>query len=96
MIAGAGLAAGLGLLATQPSVRAADTITFSEHVAPIVYAHCASCHRPGEAAPFSLLTYADVKQRATLIARLTASRRMPPWKAGPGDYEFRKDRKSVV
>jgi mono/diheme cytochrome c family protein len=92
VIAAAGLAAGWSVLATQPSVRAADTVTFSEHVAPIIYAHCASCHRPGEAAPFPLLTYADAKQRATLIAKLTASRRMPPWKAGPSDYEFRNAR----
>lgn len=93
VIGAAGLAAGLSVLATQPHVRAADAITFSEHVAPIVYAHCASCHRPGEAAPFPLLTYADVKQRATLIAKVTSAHRMPPWKAGTSDYEFRNARR---
>jgi hypothetical protein len=38
--------------------------TFNKDIAPIVFANCASCHRPGGAAPFSLLTYADVSSRA--------------------------------
>ncbi|MBI3490295.1 MAG: hypothetical protein HY047_00605 [Acidobacteria bacterium] len=84
---------GLIALGAQPPVHATDAVTFSEHVAPIVYAHCTSCHRPGEAAPFSLLTYEDVKKRATLIANVTASHRMPPWKAGPSDYAFRNARR---
>ena len=55
--------------------RQPDTpVTFNRDIAPIVFAHCASCHRPGEVGPFSLLTYADVRQRATLIAQVTAKR----------------------
>jgi len=53
-----------------------------------VFARCAPCHRPGEIAPFSLLTYGDVKQRATLIADVTARRVMPPWKPSPGGEPF--------
>ena len=64
-------------------------VTFTEHIAPIVYDNCVSCHRPGEAAPFSLISYDDVKNRGQLIAAVTQSRYMPPWQAthGYGDFE---------
>ncbi|MFN0120887.1 MAG: hypothetical protein ACKV2V_10325 [Blastocatellia bacterium] len=68
-------------------------VNFSEHVAPIIFNNCASCHRPGEAAPFTLLNYADVKKRGKLIATVTASRLMPPWKADQGDYGFKHERR---
>jgi tetratricopeptide repeat protein len=50
-------------------------------VAPIVFARCAPCHRPGGAGPFALLSYEDAQRRAQQIARVTARRYMPPWKA---------------
>ncbi|MCC6690191.1 MAG: cytochrome c [Bacteroidia bacterium] len=56
-------------------------VTFSEHVAPIIYNNCTTCHRPGAAGPFSLITYSDVAKRAKMIAKVTASRLMPPWPA---------------
>src|SRR5437870_2992154 len=59
-------------------------VTFTKDVAPLVYRHCASCHRPGEAAPFSLLTYDNVRRRAHQIEEVTRSRYMPPWKAATG------------
>jgi tetratricopeptide (TPR) repeat protein len=62
------------------SAAAQEPVTFSQHIAPIIYEHCASCHRPDGAAPFSLIDYEAARQRATLIARATASRYMPPWK----------------
>jgi tetratricopeptide (TPR) repeat protein len=58
-----------------------------------VYSNCASCHRPGEAAPFSLLSYADVKGRARQIAEITESRYMPPWPPEPGHGEFQGERR---
>src|SRR5262249_9903276 len=67
--------------------------TFNRDVAPLVFKNCAACHRPGEVAPFSLLTYADVKKRAGLIKKATASRFMPPWKPLPGHGEFRAARR---
>lgn len=67
---------------------AQSPVTFSEHVAPIVFANCTPCHRPGEAAPFSLLNYRDARPLAKAIASATASRVMPPWKAGPSDFAF--------
>jgi len=69
--------------------------TFAVDIAPLVNNHCASCHRPGQAAPFSLLSYDDVKRRGTLIVNATARRYMPPWHAtpAPGFPEFRDDRR---
>jgi tetratricopeptide (TPR) repeat protein len=71
----------------------AATVTFARDIAPIVFEHCASCHRPGQAAPFSLLTYDEVRRRAQLIAVVTKSRSMPPWKPEPGYGEFAGERR---
>src|SRR5262245_50242906 len=68
-------------------------VTFSETIAPIIYKNCVACHRPGEAAPFSLITYADVQKRGALIATVTKSRYMPPWHATPGYGEFKDERR---
>jgi hypothetical protein len=79
------LAAALaGVAAAQPSPQRP---TFNE-VAPIIYARCSSCHRPGQSAPFSLLTYDDVKLRAQRMALVTKQRSMPPWPPEPGFGEF--------
>jgi mono/diheme cytochrome c family protein len=69
----------------QSSAAASGAVTFSETIAPIVYANCVTCHRPGQAAPFSLISYEDVAKRGALIARVTESRYMPPWH---GDTDF--------
>jgi tetratricopeptide (TPR) repeat protein len=68
------------LLLAARSVRAAEPVTFSKDIAPIVFEHCTTCHRAGEIGPFPLQTYRDVRQRMTLIADLTKRRVMPPWK----------------
>jgi Tfp pilus assembly protein PilF len=68
------------LLLAAPSTRAAEPVTFSKDIAPIVFEHCTSCHRAGEIGPFPLETYRDVRQRMTLVADLTRRRVMPPWK----------------
>lgn len=70
---------------TSAPPPASSTVTFTEAIAPIVYANCVTCHRPGEAAPFSLISYEDVAKRGQLITRVTASRYMPPWH---GDTDF--------
>lgn len=80
---GAILSATLDARPPQPQV-----VTFSADIAPIVFAHCAGCHHPQGAAPFSLLTYGDVRRRATLIAQATRARLMPPWKSEPGYGDF--------
>lgn len=87
--------ASLALLLTVAALPlfAAEHVTFTEHIAPIVYNRCASCHRPGEAAPFSLLTYEDVSKRGKLITAVTASRYMPPWHAEPASYDYKDSRR---
>jgi hypothetical protein len=65
-----------------------QSITFTSDVAPIVFANCSTCHRPGGSSSFSLLTYDDVKRRAQAIATATRTRYMPPWKPEPGAGEF--------
>ncbi len=66
--------------------------TFAD-IAPIVYEKCAPCHHPGEAAPFSLLTYQDVKKRAAQIATVTRTGVMPPWLPEKGYGDFAGDRR---
>ncbi len=63
-------------------------VTFDRDIAPIIFRSCSSCHRPGEAAPFSLLTYSDVKKHARQIADVTRSRAMPPWLPDPQKLKF--------
>src|ERR1043165_940784 len=81
------------LLLVVGAARPAQTPTFNKDIAPIVYENCANCHRPGEVAPFSLLTYADASKRAKLIATVTERRYMPPWKAEPGYGHFANERR---
>ena len=78
-------AASSGAASAQPS---SAPVTFSRDVAPILYTHCVTCHRPGASAPFSLLTFDDARQRVRLIATAVASRVMPPWQPDnqPGTF----------
>lgn len=63
-------------------------VTFCEHIAPIIYKNCTSCHRPGEAGPFSLITYQDAKSRSALMKFVTKTRFMPPWPADASYTHF--------
>ncbi|MDR1990989.1 MAG: tetratricopeptide repeat protein [Acidobacteriaceae bacterium] len=72
--------------------RAADGVTFNKDIAPIVFERCASCHRPGQIGPFSLLTYRDARQHLTQIVDATKTRVMPPWKPVHGSAQFVGDR----
>jgi Tetratricopeptide repeat len=77
-------------LAIASVARASPTFV---DIAPIVYEKCAPCHHPGEAAPFSLLTYQDVKKRASQIAAATGSGYMPPWLPEKGYGDFADERR---
>jgi len=68
-------------------------VTFNKDVAPIVYRHCVSCHRPGAVAPFSLLTFADVSKRAEQIEDVVVRKAMPPWKPVSEPGTFLNDRR---
>lgn len=60
-----------------------QSVNWSEHVAPIVYKHCTSCHRQGEVAPFPLTSYQEAMGWGNMIQYVTEIRYMPPWKADP-------------
>lgn len=81
------------ILAQDTAVKQDDPVTFSKHIAPIIFNHCAVCHRPGEVAPFSLMSYEDVKKRDRTIAYVTQKRFMPPWKPEPGFGDFHDPRR---
>jgi Flp pilus assembly protein TadD/mono/diheme cytochrome c family protein len=79
------LVAALALTACRTPARAASTThpTFNRDIAPLVWAHCSGCHRPGQPGPFDLITFEDVRKRARLIADATGRRIMPPWLPEP-------------
>ena len=70
--------------AREPAIAGTTAATFARDVAPILFQHCAVCHRPGGAASFSLLSYEDARPRARAIRLATRTRSMPPWKPEPG------------
>jgi len=72
---------------------AGGQVTFNGQIAPIIYQNCSPCHRPGEAAPFSLLSYQEVARKGKTIGKATTQRVMPPWKAEPASYPYRDERR---
>jgi hypothetical protein len=70
----------------------AQAPTFSKDVAPILYSNCVVCHRPGEVAPMSLITYQNVRPWARAIKNKVVNHEMPPWGAGPGSMKIANDR----
>src|SRR5580765_4835612 len=96
VVFGALLLAGraVGTAPAQEAARPVDRpVTFSKDIAPIVYKACAPCHQPDGPAPFSLITYDEVRRHAAQIATVTARRYMPPWKPDPGFGDFSGDRR---
>jgi hypothetical protein len=75
-----------------PGVVSAAPPTFTKDVAPILYNSCVGCHRPGEVAPMSLISYEDVRPWAKSIRLKVSSREMPPWGADPRFGRFKDDR----
>ena len=74
-------------------VAAADSPTFYKDVLPILQANCQTCHRPGEVAPMSLLTYQDARPWAKAIQKAVMAKQMPPWFADPDYGHFANDRR---
>jgi len=79
-------------LVVAPLAHSSTPPTFAYDIAPIVYEKCAECHHPGAVAPFSLLTYDDVKKRAAQTAAATKSGLMPPYLPEQGYGDFVGDR----
>ena len=81
------------LSVTAISWPAGSQPTFYKDVLPVLQTRCQGCHRPGEAAPFSMLTYKDTRPWAKAMKSAVASRTMPPWFADPGVGHFKNDSK---
>jgi len=85
-----------GSLVAIAAVAASNTpasVTFNKDVLPILQKNCQACHRPGEVAPMSLLTYSDARPWAKAIKVAVASQKMPPWFADPQYGHFANDRR---
>ena len=91
MLAGCAAVALVLLPASQANSKPKQ-VTFSKDVAPIFNKNCAECHRPGESAPFSTLSYKDVRPWAKSIKEKVANRTMPPWHADPHFGDFKNNR----
>jgi hypothetical protein len=88
------LAAIAGTGGMQAAPQSTDNApTFTRDVAPILYANCVSCHRPGEIAPMSLISYQDVRPWARGITKQIADGAMPPWHADAPTGTFSNERK---
>ena len=92
IILGAAIISASGADGQYAQRTAKDVPTFSRDVAPILYRNCASCHRPGEIAPMSLMTYADARPWAKSIRDEVSDGTMPPWHADPNHGKFANDR----
>jgi hypothetical protein len=86
----------VGGVAVMTSVHAqapAAVPTFSKDIAPILYKNCVTCHRPGEIAPMSLLTFEDARPYAKAIRDEVVEGHMPPWHADPAHGTFLNERR---
>jgi hypothetical protein len=83
-----------GLCFALAATAATNTspVTFSKDVAPVLEKNCQGCHRPGEAAPFSLLTYEQARPWAKAMKEAVLLKKMPPWFADPHYGKFANDR----
>jgi Tfp pilus assembly protein PilF len=87
----AAIAAGQGVNDRKVLFRPPNSerlLTYDRDIAPIIFRNCAECHHPGESAPFSLLTFKDVKTHGRQIAFVTQKRIMPPWLPDPSETNF--------
>jgi hypothetical protein len=77
------LAAAVALAGVAAANAVPSSPTFNGDIAPIFYSKCVTCHRPGEVAPMSLITYQDARPWAHAIKTRVSNREMPPWFADP-------------
>ena len=80
----------IGVAASGPSTT---KVTFTRDVAPIFYNRCVECHRAGEVAPMSLITYNEARPWAKAIKQKVVDRSMPPWLASLENTHFKNDRR---
>jgi cytochrome c553 len=96
LVMGSALLIAIPLTMSSVAQTAANReLTFSKDVAPIVFEHCVSCHRPGEVGPFSMFPFSAIRPWARSIKQSVVARRMPPWFAvsAAGDFLHNKELK---
>ncbi len=82
-----------GCLLGMTALAAPNPITFNKDVLPVLQKNCQNCHRPGEVAPMSLLTYSEARPWAKAIKVAVLTQKMPPWFADPQYGHFANDRR---
>ena len=85
-------AALVGLAIPAFAATSAKEVTFHKDVVPVLQKRCQGCHRPGEVAPMSFLTYNDARPWAKAIKEAVLLKKMPPWFADPAHGKFENDR----
>src|SRR5580765_3403755 len=80
------------LMSSIPAFAAQQALTFHKDIEPILQRNCQTCHRPGQVAPMSFLTYPDVRPWAKAMKSAVVTRKMPPWFADPHYGSFVNDR----
>lgn len=75
-----------------PNLSFGQKITFSDHIAPIIYENCTPCHRPNQIAPMPFTNYEEVSAYASMIKYVTEIKYMPPWKATNSNHVFDHER----
>src|ERR1044071_4069543 len=83
---------GILFLSVLATAAAADSVTFHKDVLPFLQKNCQSCHRPGQIAPMSFLSYESTRPWAKAMKAAVASKKMPPWGADPKFGHFTNDR----
>jgi hypothetical protein len=81
----------LAFVVSPAGAAAVDAPTFSRDVAPIFFNNCSKCHRPGEVAPMSLLSYQEARPWAKSIARAVQNKEMPPFSGDSDHYQWAND-----
>ena len=84
---------GCGLKAPPAAESLAHPVSFNRDLAPVIFEHCAPCHRPGQSGPFTLLNYADCLKHAADLAEVTSRKAMPPWLPAAGFGNFAGERR---
>src|ERR1700726_5053098 len=87
------LITGVLLIGTAAAADVTDgRVTFNRDVLPILQKNCQGCHRPGQIAPMSFLSYQSTRPWAKAMKTAVATRKMPPWFADPNYGHFSNDR----
>ena len=80
------------LFASLGAAQTAPSVTFAKDILPILQKNCQGCHRPGQIAPMSFLTYDSARPWAKAMKEAVLTKKMPPWDADPAVGHFLNDR----